>query len=62
MRENEKIQDLKNEILLELEEEHISKETFKDTIVSSIMKQAETICQKVRHFENENYSRKRPKN
>lgn len=62
LRENEKIQDLKNEILLELEEEHICKETFKDTIVSSIMKQAETICQKVCHFENANYSRKRPKN
>ena len=61
LRTNAKIQLLRNEILINLKKENIYKETFKDTIVSSIMKQAEKICKEVCRFENENYSRKRPK-
>ena len=56
---NSKIQSIKEEVLQELEKQNITKDTFKDNIVSTIMKQAEEICKKVCHFENENYSRKR---
>lgn len=55
---NKKIQDLKEKALYNLSTENINKNTFRDNIVSSIMKKAENICQNVCTFENENYSNK----
>lgn len=56
---NSDIQDTKNNIQYDLNQKNITCETFKDHIVSTIMKKAEKICKKVCCFENENYSRKR---
>lgn len=57
--DNSVIQNTKNSIQKNLNEKNITAETFKDLIVSSIMKKAEKVCKKVCCFENENYSRKR---
>lgn len=57
--DNSVIQDIKNSIKKDLDQKNITAETFKDYIVSSIMKKSEKICKKVCYFENENYSRKR---
>lgn len=57
--DNSVIQNTKNSIQKNLNEKNITAETFKDFIVSSIMKKAEKVCKKVCCFENENYSRKR---
>lgn len=54
--QNKKITNKRKEILASLQENTIDSSNFKDTIVSSIMKQAETICKKVCSFENKNYS------
>lgn len=56
--DNDTINLLRNEILDDLKNDNITIETFKDTIVSSIMQNAENICKEVCHFENENYSNK----
>lgn len=53
---NNKIQDFKNNIIKELNINNINSDNFKDNIVGSIMKQAESICKKVCAFENSNYS------
>lgn len=57
--DNSNIQNTKNSIQNDLNQKNITNETFKDHIVSSIMKKAEKVCNKVCCFENENYSRKR---
>ena len=53
---NETIKTLKNKALDNLSTHEINKNTFKDTIVSSIMHKAEIICKDVCIFENKNYS------
>ena len=55
--EDTKINHIKTEITNVLEDNNISNEKFKDTIVSSIMKHSESICKKVCTFKNNNYSR-----
>lgn len=56
--DNIRIQLIKVKIINQLKNANQYNESFKDTIVSSIMKQAEIICKKVCTFENNNYSRK----
>ncbi len=53
---NEALEDIKNIVRIELQENNISQNNFKDLIVSSIMHKSETICGKVCAFEDENYS------
>lgn len=53
---NEALEDVKNVVRMELQENDISENNFKDLIVSSIMHKSETICGKVCAFEDENYS------
>lgn len=53
---NEALENVKNVVRTELQNNNISKNNFKDLIVSSIMHKSETICGKVCVFENENYS------
>lgn len=55
--EDTKINHIKTEITNVLEDNNISNEKFKDTIVSSILKHSESICKKVCTFKNNNYSR-----
>ena len=55
---NEFIKNIKDNALNNLSCHGIDKNTFRDTIVSSIMNKAETICKDVCTFENENYSNK----
>ncbi len=55
---NETIRTIKNRSLDNLSTHKINKNTFRDTIVSSIMNKAESICKDVCTFENENYSNK----
>lgn len=57
--DNIRIQLIKVKILNQFKNANQYHESFKDTIVSSIMKHAEIICKKVCTFENNNYSRKR---
>ena len=59
---NINLQLVRVKVLNKLKESNLVNENFKDTIVSSIMKQAEEICETVCTFENKNYSRQRPKN
>ncbi len=54
--ENNTIQNLKNAIHSELKKNGISKNNFKDHIVSDIMHKSEEICKKVCLFEDEDYS------
>lgn len=54
--ENPVIQNITNMVCAELEEDNISKNNFKDCIVSNIMHKSEAICGKVCVFEDENYS------
>lgn len=56
LHDNQLIQNLKTQALINLSSENINKNTFRDTIVSSIMHEAENICLNVCTFENENYS------
>ena len=60
--DNINLQLVKVKVLNKLKESNLVNENFKDTIVSSIMKQSEEICKTVCTFENKNYSRQRPKN
>ena len=53
---NQEIKILKEKSLNNLSCKNISKSTFRDVIVSSIMHEAENICLNVCIFENENYS------
>lgn len=53
---NEALENIKNVVRMELQENDISENNFKDLIVSSIMHKSETICGKVCTFEDENYS------
>lgn len=53
---NEALEDIKNVVRMELQENDISENNFKDLIVSDIMHKSETICRKVCTFEDENYS------
>lgn len=55
--DNVEIKLIRDKILNKLKENNILSEDLKDTIVSSIIKQSETICKKVCTFENQNYSR-----
>lgn len=55
---NVEIKSLRITILNKLKEHNISVETFKDCIVSSIVKKAEIISKKVCTFENQNYSKR----
>lgn len=55
---NDTLENVKNEVRTELQKNNISKNNFKDLIVSSIMHKSETICGKVCVFENENYSKR----
>jgi len=55
--DNISLQLIRVKILNQLKEHHLANENFKDAIVSSIMKQAETICKTVYTFESQNYSR-----
>lgn len=54
--ENQKIQDIKNNVCTMLEANGINKSNFKDCIVSDIMHKSEEICKKVCVFGDENYS------
>ena len=53
---NETIQNIKSSVCSELEESDITKNNFKDLIVTDIMHKSEDICGKVCTFEDENYS------
>ena len=53
---NETIQNITISVCNELEENNITKNNFKDFIVSTIMHKSEDICGKVCTFEDENYS------
>ena len=55
---NEALEDRKDIVRLGLHKNNIFKNNFKDSIVSSIMHQSETICGKVCTFEDENYSKR----
>lgn len=54
---NIEVQSIRSEILNTLKETKMSGESFKDTVVSLIIKRSETICKKVCTFETENHSR-----
>ena len=56
--DNPEIKKANKEIKEDLKEKNITIETFKDNIVSSIMKKSEEICKKVCTFEKKNYSEK----
>lgn len=53
---NKAIQEIQSMVHSELEKNGISKNNFKDLIVSDIMHKSEEICGKVCEFEDENYS------
>jgi len=55
---NPNIKNIKEKIYKNLNEQNITPTNFKDIIVSSIMAQAEKICQNVCTFENSNYSQR----
>ena len=55
--DNGDIQLIRTKILENLEKQHLSNENFKDSITSSIMLQAETICKRVCFFKDKNRSR-----
>lgn len=55
---NEALQEAKNAIRDDFAQNNITKNNFKDLIVTTIMHKSETICGKVCTFEDENYSRR----
>lgn len=55
---NEALQEAKNAIRDDFAKNNITKNNFKDLIVTTIMHKSETICGKVCTFEDENYSRR----
>lgn len=56
LQNNENIQNLLKNSLESLSSKNIGKNSFRDSVVSSIMDKAENICSEVCVFENENYS------
>ena len=56
LQNNENIQNLLKNSLDSLSSKNIGKNSFRDSVVSSIMDKAENICSEVCVFENENYS------
>lgn len=54
---NDALQNVKNTVRSGFEKNNITKNNFKDLIVSEIMHNSETICGKVCYFEDENYSK-----
>lgn len=55
---NKQLQNVKDTICNDFLQNNITKNNFKDLIVSSIMHKSETICEKVCTFEDENYSKR----
>lgn len=55
---NEALQEAKDAIRDDFAQNNITKNNFKDLIVTTIMHKSETICGKVCTFEDENYSRR----
>ncbi len=58
LHDNSKINNLTKKLQENLKSNNITSETFKDNIVSSIMKKAEDICKDVCIFENTSYSKR----
>ena len=52
------ILEIRQEILTKLEEEDITKDIFKEKIVSTIVKDSENIARQVCHFENKDYAKR----
>ena len=56
LKTNEKIQISKRKALENLSSKNLNMDSFKDSIVSSIMKKAEYVCSKSCFYDNDNYS------
>ncbi len=55
---NEALQNIKDVVRNDFSKNNINENNFRDLIVSNIMHKSETICGKVCHFEDENYSKR----